>query len=228
MKAFREFKEGNSRQFPRDIAVPGTKMRIVNRSTFIPIVAALVTAVSLVWAKPLHASDDPVVIVKTSLGEIDIQLDAKHAPISTANFLKYVDEKFYDGTVFHRVVRGFVAQGGGMTPDGTQKQTNAPIKNEGANGLHNSRGTISMARTNDPDSATSQFFLNFSDNVDGGKTKDGSPAVNLDPNMGNPAGYAVFGKIVKGLDVLDKMEALAGDGDGPPTQQITLISARRK
>ena len=161
---------------------------------------------------------DPVIVLKTSLGEIDIQLDPTHAPISTANFLAYVDNKFYDGTIFHRVVRGFVAQGGGMTADGTEKPTNAPIKNEASNGLHNVRGTISMARTNDPDSATSQFFLNFVDNSTG----------KLDPGGFSPDGYAVFGKIIKGVDVLDKMEALAGPSDGPPTQQILLISARRQ
>ena len=192
-------------------------MSIVNRSTFLRIVVATITAASFAWAQPVRAAD-PVVVVKTNLGEIDIQLDSTHAPITTANFLAYVDSKFYDGTVFHRVVRGFVAQGGGFTADGTEKQTNAPIKNEANNGLHNVRGTISMARTSDPDSATSQFFLNFVDNSTG----------KLDPGGFSPDGYAVFGKIVKGLDVLDKMEALAGPGDGPPTQQILLITARRK
>jgi peptidyl-prolyl cis-trans isomerase A (cyclophilin A) len=172
---------------------------------------------SMAWAQPAKAAD-PVVIIKTNLGEIDIQLDPKDAPITTANFLSYVDKKFYDNTVFHRVVRGFVAQGGGFTADGQEKPTDPPIKNEATNGLHNVRGTISMARTNDPDSATSQFFLNFVDNSTG----------KLDPGGFSPDGYAVFGKITKGLDVLDKMEALAGPGDGPPTQQITLISARRK
>jgi len=189
-------------------------MEIVNRSTFLSIVTCFVVAASFAWAQPVHA-DDPVVVIKTSLGEIDVQLDPKHAPISTANFLAYVNKGFYDGTIFHRVVRGFVAQGGGMTPDGTEKPTDPPIKNEATNGLHNVRGTISMARTNDPDSATSQFFLNFVDNGYG----------KLDPGGFSPEGYAVFGKIIKGLDVLDKMEALAGPGDGPPTQQITLISA---
>jgi peptidyl-prolyl cis-trans isomerase A (cyclophilin A) len=191
------------------------EMVIMNRSSFIAVFAVLAAAISFFWVEPARAADAPVVILKTSLGEIDIQLDPKNAPISTANFLSYVDKKFYDGTIFHRVVRGFVAQGGGFTPDMTQKDTQPPIKNEASNGLHNDRGTISMARTDDPDSATSQFFLNFVDNAA------------LDPNPGS-AGYAVFGKITKGLDVLDKMEALAGPGDGPPTQQILLISARRK
>jgi len=189
----------------------------VNRSIFLQVVASLAAAASFAWAEPVQAAD-PVVVLKTNLGVIEIQLDPTHAPISTANFLAYVDKKFYDGTIFHRVVRGFVAQGGGMTADGTEKPTDAPIKNEATNGLHNVRGTISMARTSDPDSATSQFFLNFVDNSTG----------KLDPGGYSPEGYAVFGKITKGLDVLDKMEALAGPGDGPPTQQILLISARRK
>lgn len=191
-------------------------MGIMNRSSFIAVFSVL--AAGFLWAQPAHAADAPVVILKTSLGEIDIQLDPQNAPITTANFLSYVDKKFYDATIFHRVVRGFVAQGGGFTTDMQEKPTDAPIKNEAANGLHNVRGTISMARTNDPDSATSQFFLNFVDNSTG----------KLDPGGFSPEGYAVFGKITKGMDVLDKMEALAGPGDGPPTQQIVLISARRK
>lgn len=203
--------------FPRDFRLKRTKMISMNRSHFLGIVIAIITVASFAWAQPARAAD-PVVVLKTNLGVIEIQLDPTHAPITTANFLAYVDKKFYDGTIFHRVVRGFVAQGGGMTADGTEKQTDAPIKNEAANGLHNVRGTISMARTSDPDSATSQFFLNFVDNSTG----------KLDPGGFSPDGYAVFGKITKGLDVLDKMEALAGPGDGPPTQQILLISARRK
>ena len=203
--------------FPRDNPPSATKMSIMSRSTFFHIAFAIITAATFAWAQPVQA-DAPVVVMKTNLGTIEIQLDPKNAPITTANFLSYVDKKFYDGTVFHRVVRGFVAQGGGFTADGQQKETAAPIKNEAANGLHNVRGTISMARTNDPNSATSQFFLNFVDNSTG----------KLDPGGFSPDGYAVFGKIIKGLDVLDKMEALAGPGDGPPTQPILLISARRK
>ena len=189
----------------------------MNRSNFLRIVIAIITVASFAWAQPVQAAD-PVVVMKTSEGTIEITLDPKSAPVTTANFLAYVDKKFYDNTIFHRVVRGFVAQGGGMSADGTQKQTDAPIKNEAANGLHNVRGTISMARTSDPDSATSQFFLNFVDNSTG----------KLDPGGFSPEGYAVFGKITKGLDVLDKLEALSGPGDGPPTKQILIISARRK
>lgn len=138
----------------------------MTRSTFLRIVVGITAVASFAWAQPVKAAD-PVVVMKTNLGTIEITLDPKSAPITTANFLAYVDKKFYDGTVFHRVVRGFVAQGGGFTPDGQQKPTAAPIKNEASNGLHNVRGTISMARTSDPDSATSQFFLNFVDNSTG-------------------------------------------------------------
>jgi len=191
-------------------------MGSVNRSTFLQVVASLIVAASFAWAQPVHAAD-PVVVLKTSLGEIDIQLDPKNAPITTANFLAYVDKKFYDGTIFHRVIPGFVDQGGGFTSDMNEKQTDAPIKNEATNGLHNLRGTISMARTNDPDSATSQFFLNLVDN-----------SSKLDPGGVSPDGYAVFGKITKGLDVMDKIAAIpTGPGD-VPTTQIVIISARRQ
>jgi peptidyl-prolyl cis-trans isomerase A (cyclophilin A) len=193
-------------------------MTIVNRSTFIRIVVAIIAAAPLAWAQPVKAADSVVVVMKTSQGTMEITLDPKAAPITTKNFLAYVDKKFYDGTVFHRVVRGFVAQGGGYAADGQEKATDAPIQNEAANGLHNTAGTISMARTNDPNSATSQFFLNFVDNSTG----------KLDPGGFSPEGYAVFGKITKGMDVLNKIQDMAGPGDGPPTQPITIISVRRK
>jgi peptidyl-prolyl cis-trans isomerase A (cyclophilin A) len=188
----------------------------MNRFNFLRIVVAITAFASFAWAQPVQAAD-PVVVFKTSLGDIEIQLDPKKAPITTANFLAYVDKKFYDGTIFHRVIPGFVDQGGGFTADMQQKPTDAPIKNEATNGLHNVRGSISMARTNDPDSATSQFFLNLVDNS--GK---------LDPGGVSPEGYAVFGKITKGIDVIDKIAAIpTGPGD-VPTTQIVVLSARRK
>jgi peptidyl-prolyl cis-trans isomerase A (cyclophilin A) len=188
----------------------------MNRSTFLRVVASFVLGASFAWAQPVKAAD-PVVVFKTSVGTIEIQLDPKNAPITTANFLAYVNKKFYDGTIFHRVIPGFVDQGGGFTADMQQKQTDAPIKNEATNGLHNVRGSISMARTNDPDSATSQFFLNLVDN-----------SSKLDPGGVSPEGYAVFGKIIKGLDVMDKIAAIpTGPGDVPQTQ-IVILTARRK
>jgi peptidyl-prolyl cis-trans isomerase A (cyclophilin A) len=171
------------------------------------------------WGQKAPAAADPIVVLKTSMGTITLQLDATHAPLSTANFLSYVDSKFYDGTIFHRIIPGFMVQGGGFTPDMTEKETQAPIHNEGTNGLRNLRGTISMARTSDPDSATSQFFLNLTDNAA------------LDPTMDSP-GYAVFGKIIGGLDVLDKMAMVPTTTKGPnenvPVTPVVLISARRK
>ncbi len=154
------------------------------------------------------------------MGDITIQLDPKNAPITTANFLAYVDKKFYDGTVFHRIIPGFVVQGGGFTAQMSEKETRLPIKNEATNGLHNLRGTISMARTNNPNSATSQFFLNLVDN-----------SSKLDPGGVSPEGYAVFGKITKGLDVIDKMAKVETTTMGPysdvPAKAVILISATR-
>lgn len=196
-------------------------MALVKTSPFLPIVAVLVAAVSFVSVQTVRAADDknPVVVMKTSEGTMEITLDGVKAPLTVKNFLSYVDEKFYDGTLIYRDVKGFVAQGGGVSPMGSGKPEHPPIEDEAKNGLHNTRGTISMARTSDPNSATTQFFLNLADN-------SGS----LDPNpMGDPNGYAVFGKITKGMDVLDKIEALGGtDPMGPPSKTITIISVRRK
>lgn len=135
----------------------------------------------------------PVVIIKTSMGDITVELDSKSSPITVANFLNYVKSGFYDGTIFHRVIKNFMIQGGGFTAEMEKKTTNAPIKNEANNGLGNYRGTIAMARTPDPDSATSQFFINHRDNN-----------FSLDYSEKN-AGYAVFGKVVEGMDVVDKI-----------------------
>ncbi len=132
---------------------------------------------------------------QTSLGNIEIELDEKEAPLSAANFMAYVDSGHFDGTIFHRVIPGFVIQGGGFTADMSQKRTLAPIKNEADNGLKNLRGTLSMARTNDINSATSQFFINLRDNA------------SLDHSRGN-FGYAVFGRVTKGMDVVDKIAAV--------------------
>ena len=209
-----------SMNFPRDIGGKLREITSMHRSNFLRIVIAIITAAAMAGAQPTRAAD-PVVVRQTSLGEIDLQLDPTNAPITTANFLAYVDSKFYDGTIFHRIIPRFVVQGGGFTPDLTEKQTNPPIKNEASNGLHNLRGTISMARTSDPDSATSQFFLNLVDN-----------SSKLDPGGVSPDGYAVFGKITKGLDVLDKMAGAETTSKGQyqdvPVKDVVLISARRK
>ncbi len=144
-------------------------------------------------------SDKPKVTFKTSAGTIVLELDPENAPLTTANFLTYVNDGFYDGTIFHRVIDDFMIQGGGfelIDGQGTQKETRDPVKNEAKNGLKNTRGTISMARTNNPDSATSQFFINVKDNP------------GLDPSKDNPDGYAVFGRVTKGMDVVDKIKGV--------------------
>lgn len=154
----------------------------------------------------------------TNLGDIDIELFADDAPISTQNFLSYVDEGFFDGTVFHRVIPGFVVQAGGMTADMQQKRTRAPIRNEADNGVRNSRGTLSMARTNDINSATSQFFINLADNAF------------LDHKPGN-FGYAVFGRVVAGMDVVDRIAAVKtgrrGMHEDVPAEPVVVTEAKR-
>jgi len=159
-------------------------------------------------AKP-SPSKNPSVVMKTSLGEITIELDQLQAPISVKNFLDYVDAKFYDGTIFHRVIPGFMIQGGGFTPNMQQKATKAPIKNEAGNGLKNLTGTIAMARTGIVDSATSQFFINVADNAQLNH-RDESPA---------GFGYAVFGKVTAGMDVVKKIEAVKTTAR-PPHQNV--------
>jgi peptidyl-prolyl cis-trans isomerase A (cyclophilin A) len=136
-----------------------------------------------------------MILFETSLGDFKIEFFESEAPISVANFKKYVEDGFFNGTIFHRIVPGFVIQGGGFTEDMSQKKTQAPIKNEADNGLKNSRGTLSMARTNDIHSATSQFFVNLKDNDF------------LDHSRGN-FGYAVFARVTQGMDVIDKIAAV--------------------
>jgi peptidyl-prolyl cis-trans isomerase A (cyclophilin A) len=137
----------------------------------------------------------PRVVIETSVGTIKVALDEVKAPKTVANFLAYVAARQYDGTIFHRVIPGFMVQAGGMTPDMNEKPTQAPIRNEASNGLRNSRGTLAMARTSDPDSATAQFFINTNDNH------------RLDYGIGG-AGYAVFGMVIEGMEVIDKIEAV--------------------
>jgi len=140
----------------------------------------------------------------TNYGVITLELDAAKAPVTVENFLTYAREGFYDNTIFHRVINGFMIQGGGMMPDMMQKATKAPIKNEADNGLKNDRGTIAMARTNDPHSATAQFFINVKDN---GFLNHTSPTP-------NGWGYCVFGKVTDGMDVVDKIKGVATGNKG--------------
>ncbi len=155
---------------------------------------------------------------ETSRGDFTVELDEAAAPITVQNFLRYVDEGFFAGTVFHRVIPGFVIQGGGLTADLAQKRTHAPIQNEAANGLKNKRGTLSMARTNDIHSATSQFFVNLADNDF------------LDHKPGS-YGYAVFGRVVEGMDVIDRIAQVRTGRrkghDDVPIEEISVTAARR-
>lgn len=148
----------------------------------------------------------------TTLGDIVIQLNPEKAPVSSANFLTYVNEGFYNGTIFHRVIPGFMAQGGGFDTSFNQKATHAPIKNEADNGLTNNRGTIAMARTPDPNSATAQFFINYKDNS----------FLNYTSPTPNGWGYAVFGEVVEGMDVVDAM-AKQPTGNRGPHQDVPKI-----
>ena len=160
------------------------------------------------------------VIMETSLGALTIELDGDKAPVTVANFLGYVDDQYYDGTIFHRVIPNFMIQGGGFEPGLKQKKTKAAIANESGNGLANQRGTLAMARTSSPNSATSQFFINVTDNgfLDKAQAQDG-------------VGYCVFGKVTEGLDVLDKIKAVPtanrGGHEKVPVQDVVILSVRR-
>lgn len=166
---------------------------------------------------PKPAPAGPVVVLETALGTIRIGLHKDRAPITVDNFLKYVRAKHYDGTIFHRVMPGFMIQGGGMDAKMTEKATMAPIRNEARNGLRNTRGTVAMARTNDPNSATAQFFINVKDNH------------SLDFGI-QGAGYAVFGEVIEGMDVVDKIVAVPrtdkGGHQNVPVVAVVIKSAR--
>jgi len=157
------------------------------------------------------------VLMKTTKGDIILELYPDKAPITVENFLSYVDDKFYDGTIFHRVIADFMIQGGGYTEDFTKKPSRQPIENEADNGLKNKRGTIAMARTNEPHSATNQFFINHVDNSSldhTAKTEEGY-------------GYCVFGKVIQGLDVVDAIAGVPTDQDDTPKETIKIITVRR-
>ena len=154
---------------------------------------------------------NPVVLIKTSKGDIKVELYKEKAPISVENFLSYVNDGYYNGTIFHRVIKNFMIQGGGFTADMKQKSPKDPIKNEAKNGLSNSKGTLAMARTAVVDSATSQFFINHADNkfLDHG-TRD--------------YGYAVFGKVIEGMDIVDKIAIVPTGHQDVPTETVTIES----
>jgi peptidyl-prolyl cis-trans isomerase A (cyclophilin A) len=176
---------------------------------------SLLTAASIAFAAPALAQK---VKLDTSAGTIVIELDAAKAPKTVDNFLQYVKAGHYNGTVFHRVINNFMIQGGGMTADLKEKPTRSPIPLESRNGLVNARGTVAMARTGDPNSATSQFFINVKDNdfLNQAQSRDGN-------------GYAVFGKVVEGMDVVDKIRAVpTGPGDVPLTPVVIKTATVEK
>jgi cyclophilin family peptidyl-prolyl cis-trans isomerase len=204
----------------------------MKRSLLLALFAGLLSAASVNAA-------NPIVVIETSMGNIKVELDEEKAPVTVKNFLGYVDDKFYDGTIFHRVMgkentpkkEDFMVQGGGFSADRKEKKTKDPIKNESSNGVSNKRGTLAMARTNAPDSATAQFFINVKDNDF------------LDGSARRP-GYAVFGKVIDGMDVVDKIKAVKtgskkfmaktgtgdlqeADFDNVPNDEIVIKSIRR-
>jgi peptidyl-prolyl cis-trans isomerase A (cyclophilin A) len=185
------------------------------KKVLVSLMLALLCAGPVLGKDAPSAGKNPKVEISTSMGDITVELFPKEAPLSVKNFLDYAEKGFYNDTIFHRVIAGFMIQGGGLTVEMLPKPTGAPIKNEAANGLKNDRGTIAMARTGAPDSATSQFFINVVNN-------DGL-------NRPNPDGYGytVFGKVVKGMDVVDKIAATKtgiakGFRDAPMTPVVIM------
>lgn len=191
----------------------------LHRRGFARLATALTTSLALALAFTARAQDSkaPRVRLSTSLGDIVVELDPAKAPKTVENFLQYVKDKHYDGTVFHRVMGNFMIQGGGFTADMQQKPTRAPVPLEAGNGLKNDRGAIAMARTGDPDSATSQFFINVVNN----------PGLNAPSPDGH--GYTVFGKVVAGMDVVDKIRAVPTGNRGMhqnvPQTPVTIVKA---
>jgi cyclophilin family peptidyl-prolyl cis-trans isomerase len=187
----------------------------------VKVMALCFVALGMVAAAGARAAN-PVVVIDTSMGPVKVELLEDKAPVTVKNFLTYVDNKHYDNTVFHRVIDGFMIQGGGFEPGMKEKKTGAPIKNEAGNGVSNQRGTLAMARTSDPDSATAQFFISVKDNKF------------LDRSGDTPrqAGYAVFGRVIDGMDVVDKIKAVRtgnkGGHDDVPIDDVLIKSVTRE
>jgi len=171
-------------------------------------------------AANVSAQENPVVVIETSMGNITVELNQDRAPISVENFLGYVKDGFYDGTIFHRVISNFMIQGGGFTPEMDHKETRDPIKNEADNGLKNRRGTLAMARTPEVNSATAQFFINVQDNA----------FLDHKGESAQDYGYAVFGRVTEGMDVVDKIKDVPTGSVGPfqdvPTEKVIIKTIR--
>jgi len=198
--------------------------------TLLPVGVVLAAILSLVFFPNIHggtsmneSTDNPIVVFETTMGQIKIELDMQNAPNTSENFLAYVDDGYFVGTTFHRVIPNFMIQGGGITEDMQDKPSKrAPIKNEANNGLKNDRGTVAMARTGDPHSATSQFFINHADNA----------FLNFSAESMQGWGYAVFGKVVDGMDVVDAIaEVQTGNKGGHqnvPVEPIIITAVSRQ
>ena len=188
------------------------------RNIILSLMLLLISTLSFATEKTMTDTQTKVKLT-TSAGEIIIQLNSDKAPISSANFLTYVNEGFYNGTIFHRIIPGFMAQGGGFDVSFKQKSVHDPIKNEADNGLINNRGTLAMARTNDPNSATAQFFINVNDN----------DFLNHTAHNAQGWGYAVFGKVTDGLDVVDTIRKVktgnAGFHQDVPAEDVVIEKA---
>ena len=182
---------------------------------------SILGVLTLMSATNAVSAANPVVVLETSMGTIKIELYEDKAPVTVKNILSYVDKKHYDGTIFHRVIKDFMVQGGGFDKDQKERKTEPPIKNESANGLKNERGTVAMARTRVADSATSQFFINTKDNafLDKANAQDG-------------VGYCVFGRVIDGMDVVEKIRATKTAGKGifdsdVPVEDVVIKSLKR-
>jgi len=183
---------------------------------------AFISALSVLAAvSPVAAGENPKVLMDTSNGQLTIELYADKAPETVKNFLAYVDAGFYNGTIFHRVIPGFMIQGGGFTPEMQQKATRPPIRIESGNGLKNLRGTLAMARTQDPNSATAQFFINSVDNA----------FLNFTAKTTQGWGYAVFGRVVQGMEVVDEISKVKTGAKGMhrdvPVETVTITGVKR-
>jgi cyclophilin family peptidyl-prolyl cis-trans isomerase len=200
------------------------------KNTLLPLAVVLIAILSLVFfpiikgAQPMNdeSANNPQVLLETTMGNITIELDLQNAPDTSANFLAYVDDGYFVDTIFHRVIPNFMVQGGGITADmGDKPSKRAAIKNEANNGLKNDRGTLAMARTGDPHSATSQFFINHNDNA----------FLNFSSESPQGWGYAVFGRVIDGMDVVDEIARVqtgnSGGHQDVPVETITITGASR-
>lgn len=176
----------------------------------------------IVISSGVFAAANPVVLMNTSMGEIEIELFQDKAPLTVANFLMYVNKGFYNGTIFHRVIGNFMVQGGGFMPGMKEKGTSAPVKNEAGNGISNKRGTVAMARTMDVHSATAQFFINVVDN----------PFLDYKSPTNEGFGYCVFGRVIKGMDTVDKIRKVQTGNHGffqdVPLKDVVINKVSKK